>query len=122
MTNIDHDALARRIVCRLSIQGYFRVPKYGGAEFAERHERAQELAIKSVVRELREALPTSEPRETGWLIERNREHGPEWAVFGAFGVEWTKDSNKACRFARREDAEQLAYGEDCDAITEHKWS
>jgi len=59
--------------------------------------------------------------ESGWLIETRRNGYPEWASFEEGGVVWTTDSLKACRFARREDAEQLAYGEDCNAITEHSW-
>lgn len=60
--------------------------------------------------------------ETGWLIERRRlGHPVDWASFEEGGAVWTTDSLKACRFARREDAEQLAYGEECDAITQHQW-
>jgi hypothetical protein len=60
--------------------------------------------------------------ERGWLIERrNANNQIEWARFDEYGVKWVNDSTRACRFCRREDAEQLAYGEDCYAITEHIW-
>lgn len=129
MTNIDHDALARRIAERLM----------SGRELASKGELKQSLlsVIGSdnyrrfswtldelsfyIALHLREALPTSETHETGWLIERNRERGPEWATFWKFGVVWTKDSIQACRFCRREDAEQSADGVDYDTITEHRW-
>lgn len=58
---------------------------------------------------------------SGWLIENRRGPKPRWASFSEGGVVWTDDPNKACLFARREDAEQLAFGEECDAITEHAW-
>jgi len=72
----DHDVLARRIAIRLNIEGYFRVPKYGGAEFSERLERAQELAVKSIARELREALPTSDTDRMRFLAGCGNTNGP----------------------------------------------
>ena len=49
---------------------------------------------------------------SGWLIENRRGPKPRWASFSEGGVVWTDDPNKACLFARREDAEQLAFGEE----------
>ena len=70
-------------------------------------------------------LPEAQGVERGWLLERDR-NGPEW--LGINRVEayvewmWTKDSTKALRFARREDAENYAgFVEDCWTITEHQW-
>jgi len=69
--------------------------------------------------------PEAQGVERGWLLERDR-NGPEW--LGINRVEayvewmWTKDSTKALRFARREDAENYAgFVEDCWTITEHQW-
>lgn len=59
--------------------------------------------------------------EKGWLIEKHEGGAILWARFTEWGVEWTTDSLAACRFARREDAEQMAYGEDISCITEHIW-
>ncbi len=59
--------------------------------------------------------------EFGWLIERKSPDGPRWAVFNEGGVDWTKDSDEACRFARKSDAEQLGFGDDVDSITAHQW-
>lgn len=58
---------------------------------------------------------------TAWLIERRRGGVTSYASFGEFGVEWTPDPLKACHFVRKLDAEQMAYGEDCDAICEHRF-
>lgn len=57
----------------------------------------------------------------GWLIEKRTDGQILWAQFGELGVEWVADSLKACRFARRSDAEQMAYGEEVTAITHHLW-
>jgi hypothetical protein len=55
-----------------------------------------------------------------WLIERP---GPEWATCWSGGFEWTKDSLKAIRFCRREDANQVAelFEFEDVRITEHTW-
>jgi hypothetical protein len=66
-------------------------------------------------------------RETGWLCEWNHRTGPEWwslqATEGEGGY-FTKDSLKALRFARKQDAE--AYIEEAGwteiVATEHEWS
>jgi hypothetical protein len=60
------------------------------------------------------------PVETGWLIERP---GPEWATCWSGSFEWTKDSLKAIRFCRREDANQVAelFEFEDVRITEHQW-
>lgn len=60
----------------------------------------------------------------GWLIELNHTTGPEWfELLPGCEHGWTKDSNKALRFARKEDAE--AYINDVgwtEAVaTEHMW-
>ena len=58
--------------------------------------------------------------ECGWLIEKKDADGrPMWAAFSDGGVDWKYDANDACRFSRRSDAEQMAYGEDVECITEH---
>jgi hypothetical protein len=55
-----------------------------------------------------------------WLIERP---GPEWATCWSGGFDWTKDSLKAIRFCRREDANQVAelFEFEDVRITEHTW-
>lgn len=61
--------------------------------------------------------------EVGWLIER-RTPETEYLVAWSGGFEWTKESLKAIRFCRREDANQVAEifeGEDVH-ICEHMWS
>lgn len=64
--------------------------------------------------------------KTGWLIESNHVDGtPHWFALGAEfeNGDWTKDSVKALRFARRQDAE--AYISDIGwtsaVATEHAW-
>jgi len=66
-----------------------------------------------------DALP-----EAGWLIERKGKDGsPEWAICWSGGFDWTKDSTKAIRFCRREDANQVAeiFEFEDVHITEHIW-
>lgn len=58
---------------------------------------------------------------SAWLIEGPDDTGPTYARFGEAGVEWTKDPLAACHFVRREDAEQMAFGEDCMAVREHEF-
>lgn len=59
--------------------------------------------------------------ELGWLIEKD---GPLWIFCNGWGgFDWTSDSLKAIRFARRQDAEQVMQmieSADCKA-TQHKW-
>jgi hypothetical protein len=64
--------------------------------------------------------------ETGWLCEMPLSTGPEWWSITdteGEGGYFTKDSTKALRFARKEDAE--AYIEDAGwteiVATEHEW-
>ena len=75
----------------------------------------------------------SPTREAGWLVEhyasKRGEYLAEWLVgWPAFDDSapetWTKDSAKAIRFARREDAEQViqALGWTEARATEHVWS
>lgn len=86
--------------------------------------RLDSMDQDGVVRALRawewpEPLP---PIEYGWLIENHDD--PAQTLYASFDqglVMWTNDPNKACRFARREDAEQMAQGEDCDAVNEHQF-
>ena len=64
--------------------------------------------------------------ETGWLIESNHVDGtPHWFALGAEfeNGEWTKDSVKALRFARKQDAEAYIYdiGWTVAVATEHAW-
>lgn len=58
---------------------------------------------------------------TAWLIESRKDGRPVYAAFGELGVEWVDDALDACHFVHRQDAEQLAYGEDCDWVCEHKF-
>jgi hypothetical protein len=60
--------------------------------------------------------------EHGWLIERKFENAPLWLTCN-WSLGWTKDSLRAIRFSRREDAEQIAtmFENDDVSITEHKW-
>ena len=58
--------------------------------------------------------------EYAWLIEKkDRDGRPMWAAFNEGFVNWEYDANKACRFCRREDAEQMADSESCDSVTQH---
>lgn len=68
----------------------------------------------------------SETREIGWLCEWNLRNGPEWWSLEdaqGEGGYFTKDSTKALRFARKQDAE--AYINDAGwteiVATEHQW-
>lgn len=65
--------------------------------------------------------------EKGWLIER-----PSWRTSprywaGTSDTDWTYDSLKAVRFARREDALPVAHGltlrtrDEHISVTEHAW-
>jgi hypothetical protein len=65
--------------------------------------------------------------ETGWLIEDDKE--PQWLTLKPAEALWsmvfTKDSNDAIRFCRRQDAEDYVSCHLDDApvrITEHQWS
>lgn len=61
--------------------------------------------------------------ERAWLIERKYKGVPEWLCGESWAFNWTRDSLKAIRFCRREDAEQVAavVGDEVDCITEHQW-
>jgi len=63
------------------------------------------------------------PGWTAWLIEDAGRHpnGVRYASFNEGGVEWTSDPLKACHFVRRQDAESMAFGEDCWKICEHSF-
>ena len=65
----------------------------------------------------------SETVERGWLIERSTEHGPAYIFVDSNEMlGWTHDSLQAIRFARKEDAEQVARMiDDAEKITEHEW-
>lgn len=64
----------------------------------------------------------TEQTETGWLCERSHEGSPQWLCVLSGCFNWTPDRLKAIRFARREDAEQIAeIVEDVYRITEHQW-
>lgn len=60
--------------------------------------------------------------ESGWLLERRVNGKIEWmAIIGGMW-EWTDDSTKALRLARRQDADALAeIIEDAEYVTEHQW-
>lgn len=59
--------------------------------------------------------------ETGWLVE-NGKPNTEYRYLDETGIYWTADVNKAIRFARREDAEMFAAGdEEAWRIVEHMW-
>lgn len=65
--------------------------------------------------------------ETGWLIEDDSE--PQWLTLkpaeAMWSVVFTKDSNEAIRFCRRQDAEDYVARHLDDApvrLTEHQWS
>ena len=70
--------------------------------------------------------------ETGWLIETTHIDGtPWWLMPCSFSVPdeegdvWTKDSLKAVRFARKEDAEnvilEVGWTSPPAIATEHQW-
>lgn len=59
--------------------------------------------------------------ETGWLIEHHKGGDIFYLTIENEGVAWTRDSLKALRFAREQDAQMFAYGEDCDKVAEHMW-
>ena len=70
--------------------------------------------------------PTPAPKsETGWLIEvKGRGDAVWWCCSGGFSpISWTTQSEKACRFARKQDAELIINKlEISHAIaTEHAW-
>jgi hypothetical protein len=63
-------------------------------------------------------------RETGWLVEIAIEGRPHWLELLHSGHEdWTADSLKATRFARKEDADTvISHRNIVDGIaTEHAW-
>lgn len=60
-------------------------------------------------------------REAGWLIERHRDFTVQYLTMEKEQIAWTDSPDKAIRFARRQDAEAFAYGEECDAVVEHSW-
>jgi hypothetical protein len=73
-----------------------------------------------------ETNPPVLTRETGWLIEL-RGQSPQWWYLGDDGEDgqgWTRDSLKALRFARKQDAD--AYIENVGwtgaFASEHEWS
>jgi hypothetical protein len=58
--------------------------------------------------------------ETAWLIELE---GPKWMAIIDGEPQWTEDPNKALRFARKEDADNLKAWWCMTAIsTEHRWT
>lgn len=61
--------------------------------------------------------------ETAWLVEDSRNNGLiKYRTMDQEGIHWTEDVHKAIRFARREDAEMFAAGdEDAWHIVEHIW-
>ena len=69
------------------------------------------------------AVETTERREKAWLIESGAAApNTEYRYMDQMGFHWSKDVNKAIRFARREDAEMAAAGdEDAWSIVEHEW-
>lgn len=74
--------------------------------------------------ETKDDVPMS--HETGWLIEHEDE--PMWLTLqpaeAAWTVCWSKDSQDALRFARRQDAELYCatfLDESPVRITEHRW-
>lgn len=66
-------------------------------------------------------------RDTGWLIEIPRRAGPEWFAVNLDDEyedsDWTKDSLKALRFCRKEDADAYieALGWTEARAVEHEW-
>ncbi len=64
-------------------------------------------------------------RETGWLVEMIIDHEPWWWAIGLPNEEnWTKDSNRALRFGRKEDAQSFIDDMGWTEVlaTEHEWS
>lgn len=60
--------------------------------------------------------------EMGWLVEDGNLNKTMYRCMDETGIHWTDDPNKAIRFARREDAEMFAAGdEDAWRIVEHMW-
>lgn len=79
------------------------------------HETAQEIITR----------PAKPKQETGWLVE-HQNGGPCWwgqTPDGEDAFGWTKDSLKALRFARKEDAEAYIaeVGWNDVTATEHQW-
>ena len=60
--------------------------------------------------------------EVGWLIEKSIDGAPQWLT-AAWEFGWTPDADKAIRFSRRQDAEQIASMMENEpiSITEHTW-
>lgn len=92
---------------------------------ADQFRVAEELGYERGLRDATapkapEAVPLS---EIGWLVEDSRNNGLiKYRTMDQEGIHWTEDVNKAIRFARREDAEMFADGdEDAWHIAEHIW-
>ena len=66
-------------------------------------------------------IATKETTELAWLIEKGSP-ATYLSVESGF-YKWTEDVNKAIRFCRREDAEQIGeiMLDDVDRICEHLW-
>lgn len=60
--------------------------------------------------------------EHGWLLEQRKDGKILWLMLEHGMWDWTEDSLKALRFARRQDADAMAdIISDADAVTEHQW-
>jgi len=54
----------------------------------------------------------------GYVIHRQADDGTLlYARFDEGGVHWVGSKAMACHFLRLSDADQVAYGEDCDGVT-----
>ena len=94
------------------------------------HSRTMPSSLNDACRRieiLEEAL--EQKTEFAWLIERGSGADLSYYAPTAPG-EWTKDHLKACRFARRQDAEAVQFrhvqhgplSEDDTRVCEHGWS
>lgn len=87
------------------------------------HPLADEV-IRRIVAALRDTKPaTRPPDEIGWLIEHRTARPHKWRTWEGGWPDWTTDSVKALRLARKVDAENMACEDPEDVIvTEHIWS
>lgn len=111
------DEILRECDNALAIPYYAYGDNEAGCAMANALER-----IRGIARSAAPRGPTQEARETAWLVE-NHVAGQILYLRIDEGFHWVSDSLRACRFSRREDAEQAASGgEHLDLrICEHQW-
>ncbi len=60
--------------------------------------------------------------ESGWLLEQRKDGKILWLMLELGMWDWTEDSLKALRFARKQDADAMSdIISDAEYVTEHQW-